>query len=66
MNIKIHQILVLRDNQWPDVLYLNTDLPNGMWPYEGKSPLKLEVASNTAEKYINENFQTVPYVIREV
>lgn len=62
MNIQITKITCVRYHTG-DILYFDTTLPEGIWPFEKTAYLKMEVAANTAERYCEKNF---PGVLLEV
>lgn len=66
MNIKITKIVVVRESHGPDHCYLRTELPNGLWPYDGVSKLALELARGTAEEYCAKNFPGVEVEVVDV
>lgn len=39
-----------------DKVYLKTDLPYAVWPFEGFRDLHFECAANGAEEYLERNF----------
>lgn len=66
MNIKINSITILISDHGPDTLYLNTELPNGCFPYNGYVSLKMDVAKEAGEKYVKINFPGVEYRIIQI
>lgn len=59
MTLEITEILIIHGSG-PDKIFLETRLPNGMWPYNGNATLRLEVASETGESYCRRHFSMVP------
>jgi len=66
MNINIIKITILRSHHGADELILTTELPNGCYPYDGCSHLKMTIAKDSAEKYIENNFNGVNFELIEV
>lgn len=52
--MKITKINII-EGHGPDYIFLETDLPNGEYPFTGTAILKLSVAKGTAHKYVDEN-----------
>lgn len=44
----------------PDVIFLDTDLPCGTYPFEGNQHLRMDVAADTGKRYVEEHFSDVP------
>lgn len=58
MYIKITQIEILRMGG-ADRIFLQTELPEGCYPFKGIAHLRLDVASGNAEEYCKKNFPNV-------
>lgn len=43
-----------------DILYLETDCPEGCWPYEGKATLEMRIARGQGEEYCRQNLPEIP------
>jgi hypothetical protein len=52
-------------NTGSDKVYLETDLPDGCWPYSERLSLKFECAARSAEDYLAKHFPGVPFKIHE-
>ena len=65
MHFKITDITILAGNG-PDHVMLNTNLPNGCWPYNGNASLRLEVASGRGVDYVKEHFPDVQVKVIKV
>jgi hypothetical protein len=59
--VNITKIVTVRMTHGGDTTYLHTDLPKGIWPYEGTATLTLDLARGSAEKYAAVNFPGVPH-----
>lgn len=44
-----------------DMVYFTTDLPSGIWPFDGKATMKMEVAAGRGKEYVETQFPGVPY-----
>ncbi len=60
--MKVLKITILT-GKGPDILLLKLDIPNGMWPYDGQSSAKIEVAAQKGEDFVKEHFKDIPYEI---
>ncbi len=40
-------------------MYLTTTLPNGVWPFENSAIVKMEIAHNKLDEYLEANFPGV-------
>ena len=60
--IKISKATIVRLSG-TDTVFLEVDLPSGVWPYEGTTSVKLDVARGRAESYMDEHLPHVPYVV---
>ena len=43
-----------------DIIYLETDLPNPIWPFTNTAILKLESATSKTGEWISTNFPNIP------
>lgn len=50
----------------PDKVILETDLPDGMYPYTGKMSVKFSVSRGTGEQYVRKHFNDLPVRLIEV
>jgi hypothetical protein len=57
--IRVHSILILKRTHATDILVLDTDRPNGCFPFEGDAHIRMEVASQTGVEYCAEHFPGV-------
>lgn len=62
MNLTIKTITIVR-GKGPDVVYLETNLPNPMWPHEGNLSVKFQASAGTGSTYAIENFGIFPEVV---
>lgn len=60
--MKITKITVLTGSGG-DNLMMETDLPNGMWPYTGVSSIRLDVAAEMGESFVQTHFPGIPYEV---
>ena len=60
--IEITRITVIR-TIGADKVAFNTTLPNGVWPYDGKATVYLDLARGSAEKYLADNFSGIEFEI---
>lgn len=37
-----------------DICYIDTDLPEPLWPFDGRLSLRFETAANAGKKYLSE------------
>ena len=56
--MKVNSITVVSMGS-ADIIYLNTDLPNPIWPFPGNATLKLESAPSHTKEFLRENFPNV-------
>jgi hypothetical protein len=64
--VNITKIVTVRMTHGGDTTYLHTDLPDGIWPYEGTATLSLFLARGFAEQYVDANFPGIPHEVIEV
>lgn len=62
IEITVESIQVIRGHG-PDDVFLHINLPNGIYPYNGKTFVKLQVAAGTAEEYLDKHFPEMDYQI---
>lgn len=60
--INVQKIQIIEGNGADDI-FLETDLPNGMYPFGGRATLKMSVAKGTGKDYVGQNFEDVPVEI---
>lgn len=58
---KIKGIVVLTGHG-PDIVYIDYDAPQPIWPFSGNLALKFEAAPGTGAKYVETTFGIVPTV----
>ena len=63
MTIKINKIIIVRMRHTTDKLYLNTSLPESVFPFTGTMDLNFNCAKGTAEKYCADHFPGIPVSI---
>jgi hypothetical protein len=49
-----------------DQVLLDTDLPNGCWPYNGTQDVRFSVAAGSGDEYLKAHFPDVPVVIVDI
>lgn len=62
-HIEIKSVTIVRTRNTTDLLRFHTELPLGIWPYEGTSVLSMEVGVGNGEEYVKENLPGVPYEV---
>jgi hypothetical protein len=62
VNIEITGVTVLLGPSTDEVV-LHTKLPSGVWPFEGTTRLKFEVAKSKGIQYVEDNFDMDPKII---
>ena len=61
--MKILSITIIRDKE-NEFLYLNTDLPQPLWPFEKSgAQFRMSMALGFGKKYVEEHFPNVPVKI---
>jgi len=65
MLIKVTKICLIKSAEAPDELLIQTDLPNGMYPFKGNASITLKVAKGMGEEYCDKNFERVEIEIVE-
>lgn len=66
MELKVSNLRILKSKFGVDQLIFDTELPNGLWPFEGNATIKMDVAHNTGEEYRRNNLIEMDYKIIEV
>ena len=64
--IEVGSIKILRMPYGCDHVSLETNIPNGAYPYDGFVSLNIDVARGSGEKYCAENFPGIPVSVREI
>jgi hypothetical protein len=61
-NIEIKSAKIVRLRHATDKIYLNTNLPEGTWPFEaeGTADVVLAVARGDGEEYLERHFPGIP------
>lgn len=59
--LKIFKITIVRIKNHTDKIYLNTNLPSGVYPFKGNCYLTFEVAEGTGIEYCKKNFSEINY-----
>jgi len=65
MQINITKISIVVSKHSTDRVYLQTELPLGIWPYKDTAYLSMEVAKGKGVEYVSENFPGVPCEVIE-
>jgi len=60
--MKVNSITVVSMGS-ADIIYLNTDLPNPIWPFTGNATLKLESAPSYTKEFLENNFPNIACVL---
>jgi hypothetical protein len=58
----IKKVTIVRGNG-QDILIMDTDLPNGCWPYDDTATVDMRVGSGLWESYCRNNFPSVPFEV---
>lgn len=59
MTLEVKSVtLLLTDGA--DIILLSTDLPSGVYPFEGSAQFQLQVAKDQGANYIVKHFSNVP------
>jgi len=61
MNVNITKIVLVRESHGADHLILYTDLPMGIWPFDGKQHLTTQIARGRSEEWVAANFPDVEF-----
>jgi hypothetical protein len=64
--MKITKVQVVTEWAGCDYIYLETDLPSAVWPYEGTQTAKLTAAAGTGVDYARANFPGIPKEILDL
>jgi len=57
--MNITKIIVVTDTG-ADTILLETNLPNGSYPFTGFQECKMTIAAGTAEEYVKKHFPNIP------
>lgn len=60
MHIEVTGVTLVTNRAGVDVIYIETNLPSGIWPFTDKATIRLDVAPDHGRKYIATNFPNVP------
>jgi hypothetical protein len=63
MKMKILKITVVQNSNAGDNIYLHTDLPSAIWPFDGAQTLSFSCARKTGGDYVNVHFPGIPFEI---
>jgi len=63
-NLNITNIVIVQSSG-PDRLIMQTNLPNGEYPYTGNAHLMLSVAYDMGPKYAKDHFPGCPFTLVE-
>lgn len=57
-SIMVHRVDIIRLKDGPDHLYLQTNLPNPVWPFSGTLAIRLATTRGNGRQWIKENLNT--------
>ena len=60
--VEIKSISIVQLSYGPDIVYLNTSLPEPFWPFNGYLDLKFSATRGTGEEYCKRNFPGIPII----
>jgi hypothetical protein len=49
-----------------DTVFLETDLPSGVWPFEGGQSFRTDVARGQGKEYVKRHFPNIPLYVVDV
>jgi len=58
--IKITNIVIMRKSRGDDTLMLQTELPEGVYPFEGKAVITMNVLHDRGKDYCDVHFPNIP------
>lgn len=61
MHIEVTGVTLGSNGTGVDVIYIETNLPSGVWPFTHTAVIKMEVAKDHGRKYVETNFPNVPF-----
>lgn len=59
MKLNIISVTVVSDSHGCDSIILETDLPNGIYPFTGNQIVKMEIARGRYPEYLKEHFSEI-------
>ena len=61
MHIEVTGVTLVTITKDTDTLYLETNLPEGTWPFKRAAKVMIPVAKGTGVQYVKDNFPDVPF-----
>lgn len=59
MAMKITSATIIETNSGPDKIIMETDLPNGVYPYTGNQFISMDIAADGGYEYVKKHFPDI-------